>query len=505
MRKEGIYKLEDGQFKIEGYEILADFPHLIVNTKLDLSTFLLHLKQIEKEDKTLKYHLNIKMETLKNHLDEVVNALSKSPIKECIVIELLEEDIDEKILEEIVSKLLLNSVKISIDDFGTKSSNFDRLLKYKDIVDSIKIDRILWKNMPYVIEAIVKESKADIIAEKVETEEEIKSLEKMGIRLFQGWYFKSNFDKVIKKSRELELNDFEEETMSYLLKEAIKMTKKSGQIADIETLLENFKYLYFAYKLNVPVNSEEFSKIKNFTKSNKKISSDSLPIDITTTEIKLINYAIGELKILSEEIGDTLKSLRKAIITKDIDSIENIYIKFDKKVKNIEIDLKEKILDMKILVSTKYNPAIEGLLSRNNLRGVILNAHLEYKRSTGNYFVIGIVVPTLTEIYNALSYNFYEHAVKDILNILRRVFFSDTPIINYDLETFLVLKKNSNENSVKNIAKRLEGILNKHEILLNKKFYNLKSKIGYIYPTEDENIDDVVLKVESMIYELKHF
>ncbi|MCX7760124.1 MAG: hypothetical protein N2Z81_02965 [Hydrogenothermaceae bacterium] len=27
MRKEGIYKLEDGQFKIEGYEILADFPH----------------------------------------------------------------------------------------------------------------------------------------------------------------------------------------------------------------------------------------------------------------------------------------------------------------------------------------------------------------------------------------------------------------------------------------------------------------------------------------------
>ncbi|MCX7738367.1 MAG: EAL domain-containing protein [Hydrogenothermaceae bacterium] len=132
-------------------------------------------------------------------MEEVKRTILTFPKKEQIVLEILEDEIDQKTLDLIISSMAGEGIKIFIDDFGTKSSNFDRVLKYKSLIESIKIDRVVWKNMQYVIKSLVEEMKdIKIIAEKVKTEVELKSLLDMGVVLFQGWYFKDNFDKLVK-------------------------------------------------------------------------------------------------------------------------------------------------------------------------------------------------------------------------------------------------------------------------------------------------------------------
>lgn len=181
MRKEGIFKFENGSFKLDGYELLSDFPHLLINPKIDFSSFKQQIKYIESlEEDNLHYHVNINLDTITKYRDEIINIINKSKAKEKIVIEILEEYMLEKDMDIIINSFAENGINISIDDFGTKASNFDRLLKYKTVIESVKIDRVLWKSMPYVVKAIVEESQVKVIAEKVETQEEINMLSNLG-------------------------------------------------------------------------------------------------------------------------------------------------------------------------------------------------------------------------------------------------------------------------------------------------------------------------------------
>jgi EAL domain-containing protein (putative c-di-GMP-specific phosphodiesterase class I) len=69
-------------------------------------------------------------------------------------------------------------------------------MNYKNIIESIKIDRILWVNMLNVVKEIVdfcNENNINVILEKVETKEDLDELISIGGKLFQGWYFKENF------------------------------------------------------------------------------------------------------------------------------------------------------------------------------------------------------------------------------------------------------------------------------------------------------------------------
>ncbi len=195
MRKEPIVEYNNNKFSIHGYEILADFPQLIVNEDIDFRTFKLNLDLLKGELKTSNthYHLNLSGKTILKYKEEILKDLSKIENKEKVIIELLEDDVPEA--EEILNFFLANNIKISLDDFGTVSSNFDRLMKYKNVVKSIKIDRILWVNMLSVAKEIASfcnENGIDVIFEKVETKEELDRLISIEGRLFQGWVFKGN-------------------------------------------------------------------------------------------------------------------------------------------------------------------------------------------------------------------------------------------------------------------------------------------------------------------------
>jgi hypothetical protein len=60
MRKEPIVNYEDDKFSIYGYEILVDFPQLIVNEDIDFRTFKLNLDLLKEELKNLNHSLSSK-------------------------------------------------------------------------------------------------------------------------------------------------------------------------------------------------------------------------------------------------------------------------------------------------------------------------------------------------------------------------------------------------------------------------------------------------------------
>lgn len=95
---------------------------------------------------------------------------------------------------EILSQLRELGVQISIDDFGTGYSSLSRLSYFP--FDKIKIDRSFVINIPDqqddldIVRLIISMGKSlhmRIVAEGVETEEQLKSLRKLGCDLVQGY------------------------------------------------------------------------------------------------------------------------------------------------------------------------------------------------------------------------------------------------------------------------------------------------------------------------------
>lgn len=194
MRKEGIFYCCKGKgLQLVGYEILARAPHLITDKEKDFLNFKRLLTKIKNIDDSLTYYINLMPVTLQHFSNEIIETLDKLKMKEKVVIELTEKPIQE--FEKLSKKIGEGGIKISIDDFGTESANLDRIIKSIDFIESIKIDKVVWKNFTEVVKGLVesellKKSNIKIIAEKVETEEELKKLISIGVKYFQGWYFK---------------------------------------------------------------------------------------------------------------------------------------------------------------------------------------------------------------------------------------------------------------------------------------------------------------------------
>ncbi|WP_130951913.1 EAL domain-containing protein, partial [Klebsiella pneumoniae] len=95
---------------------------------------------------------------------------------------------------EILSQLREQGVQISIDDFGTGYSSLSRLSYFP--FDKIKIDRSFVINIPEqkddldIVRLIISMGKSlhmRIVAEGVETEEQLASLQALGCDLVQGY------------------------------------------------------------------------------------------------------------------------------------------------------------------------------------------------------------------------------------------------------------------------------------------------------------------------------
>lgn len=137
-------------------------------------------------------HLNY----LEEHLLKSAQRYGITPSK--VTLEML-EDISTINTPEILAQL--NSLryygfKISIDDFGSQSSNFSRLLEFSP--DYLKIDGSFIKNILsdknslIIVEAVVllcKKSNIKVIAEFVHSKEVQAKIEELGVDYSQGYYF----------------------------------------------------------------------------------------------------------------------------------------------------------------------------------------------------------------------------------------------------------------------------------------------------------------------------
>ncbi|MCW5693415.1 MAG: EAL domain-containing protein [Pseudolabrys sp.] len=132
-------------------------------------------------------------------VQDVFAIFAKSPIKMSqVVLEVTERDPIENfaVTRQIVSALQGMGVRIAIDDVGTGHSGLSYMLKLG--VDIIKIDKIFVdsvgtdRNSTTIVETLVDlahNMRMDVIAEGVETFEQVMYLREIGIRAAQGYVF----------------------------------------------------------------------------------------------------------------------------------------------------------------------------------------------------------------------------------------------------------------------------------------------------------------------------
>jgi EAL domain-containing protein (putative c-di-GMP-specific phosphodiesterase class I) len=99
-------------------------------------------------------------------------------------------------LRERVSELRKHGFRIAIDDMGTGYSALHVLAELQP--DFIKLDKMLVRDLPEepikrnLVSAIIgfaRDSQSVIIAEGVETEDEVETLKILGVELQQGFFF----------------------------------------------------------------------------------------------------------------------------------------------------------------------------------------------------------------------------------------------------------------------------------------------------------------------------
>ena len=147
----------------------------------------------------LKVSVNVSPVQLMNNslTDTVVTILRTTGLDPYrLDLEITESDVFNEITRslEILSQLRELGVQISIDDFGTGYSSLSRLSYFP--FDKIKIDRSFVINIPDqkddldIVRLIISMGKSlhmRIVAEGVETEEQLQSLRKLGCDLVQGY------------------------------------------------------------------------------------------------------------------------------------------------------------------------------------------------------------------------------------------------------------------------------------------------------------------------------
>ncbi|RHW36727.1 EAL domain-containing protein [Lysinibacillus yapensis] len=122
---------------------------------------------------------------------------------------------NEEIVLETLTNLIKTGITISLDDFGTGYSSLSYLTKFKNYIDTLKLDRSFITHLSsdeenesnFITQTIIKVAermKMSFVAEGVETYEQFYLLKEMGCKIVQGYLFSkplpaSEFEEVLKK------------------------------------------------------------------------------------------------------------------------------------------------------------------------------------------------------------------------------------------------------------------------------------------------------------------
>jgi EAL domain-containing protein (putative c-di-GMP-specific phosphodiesterase class I) len=500
LRKEPIIKYENGKFSIYGYEILADFPQLIINEDIDFRTFKLNLDLLKEELKTSTtyYHLNLSGKTILKYKEEILKELSKIKNKEKVIIELLEDDAPEA--EEILSFFLANNIKVSLDDFGTVSSNFDRLMNYKNVVESIKIDRILWVNMLNVVKEIADfcdENNINVILEKVETKEELDELISIGGKLFQGWYFKENFlSKNALEKAEIRMDD---SLLIEFFKKAVELSKNKQNLNEI---IKIFEILAIAHSLNINFNSEEFFKLKEkFLKENIFNNQEVCVVDKKLKQI--IKILLAENQDYLRSLEESLKILRFYLTIDNIDmKVYNTLRKLVGKSTNFMAELKENLTKLEVLDFKTFESNNEEFIDKRKFEIDVRFYFNKYKKENKNFVAGLIYIESLRDILSNHGYSSYTKAFHKAINTIKGSIGENDVIAIIDNNTFGILYEGDNPLKLKKLKDRISNV----EIRIDKVFKVLKVRVcGTMPRSDDRNVEDLISRLYGLFYEISSF
>jgi sensor c-di-GMP phosphodiesterase-like protein len=197
------WRKPDGTLVLPGSFIpLAETGGLI----LDMTRDLMHRVCAEageaigrRPDMKISFNFAGKLFSDESIVKDVRNIFSASPIKfSQVVLEVTERDPIEDLTEtrQIIAALQGLGVRIAMDDVGTGHSGLSYMLKLG--VDIIKIDKMFVdaigtdRNSTTIVETLIdlaRNMRMDVVAEGVETFEQVEHLRELGIRMAQGFVF----------------------------------------------------------------------------------------------------------------------------------------------------------------------------------------------------------------------------------------------------------------------------------------------------------------------------
>ena len=200
MRLEGIYQ----GLKQVGYEVLFESSELPLNgnkekffekvdEEIDFLIFTEHVRRTQ-DIGGLKF-LNIKPSTLIKYANQIIEIIDGKT-----VIELREDYAEEEEINAIRKLREKYPFLLSIDDFGRKASNFDRLFILRPNFVKIEIPLFDRKTLCQLV-YILKTFPVKLIAEKVETEKDFKLVKSLNFDFWQGF-----FSKKVTKNKKLNMS-----------------------------------------------------------------------------------------------------------------------------------------------------------------------------------------------------------------------------------------------------------------------------------------------------------
>lgn len=161
----------------------------------------------KKTDKQYSVSINVSVKQFKNpdFFDKLITLVNKYNFPaELLILEITEsvliDDIDA--MQQLMVKLKEHHIRISLDDFGTGYSSLSLLNKLP--IDELKIDKSFVDRVSddeetrFMISSMItiaKRKNMKTVAEGVETQEMLLTLQTLGCDIYQGYYFSKPIDK----------------------------------------------------------------------------------------------------------------------------------------------------------------------------------------------------------------------------------------------------------------------------------------------------------------------